>query len=146
MSKQVGLDMLLYYDDAGGWETEDWTEIDDVRDLSAPDSFSEADVSRRASGLKQTEPGLRDVSIEFEMVYDPSDGGFAAIQAAYYGKTPIILALANDDITQNGTEFFAAECKILKFERNEPLEGANTYSVMAKPCWPGNYRFDTVSA
>jgi hypothetical protein len=35
------------------------------------------------------------------------------------------------------------ECKITKFERNESLEGANLYSVVAKPCWPGYALFGT---
>jgi len=144
MSKQVGLDMKLYRDNAGGYGTETWLEIENVRDLSAPDSLGEADVSRRDSGMKQTEGTLRDVSIEWEMVHDPSDADFTAIQTAYYTKAAIVLALANDNIATNGTEYFAVQCKIMKFERQEPLEGAVTYSVTAKPCWPGNYRFDTV--
>lgn len=144
MSKQVGLDMKLYRDTGGGYGTETWEEIANVRDLSAPDAFSEADVSRRAIGVKQSEPTLRDVSIEWEMVHDPADTDFAAIQSAYYAKTALVLAMANDNIATSGTEYLAVQCKILKFERQEPLEGAVTYAVTAKPCWPGNYRFATV--
>lgn len=144
MSKQVGLEMKLYRDNGGGYGTESWLEIENVRDLSAPDAFGEADVSRRDSGMKQTEPTLRDVAIDWEMIHDPADADFTAVQSAYYAKTAIVLALANANIATAGTEYLAVECKILKFERQEPLEGAVTYSVTAKPCWPGNYRFATV--
>jgi hypothetical protein len=139
MGKQVGLDMKLYR--ATGSPA--WNLVDNVRDLTGPDSFSEADVSRRASGRKQTEPALRDISIEWEMVYDPSDAGFAEIQTVYYGRTMIELALANEAIATSGAEYLRVECKIVKFERNEALEGANLYSVVAKPCWPGYALFGT---
>lgn len=145
MGKQVGLDMKLYWND-DVYASPDWTEITNVRDLTGPDSFSEADVSRRASGMKQTEPALRDISIEWEMVYDETDAGFTEIRDRYYGRTMIELALANDNIATSGTECLRVECKLTKFERSEALEGANTYAVTAKPCWPGRFSFDTVPA
>jgi hypothetical protein len=146
MSKQIGLDMKLYYDDGGGWDSEDWVEITNVRDLTGPDSMGEADVGRRAFGNKQTEPTLRDVAIEWESVYDPSDTAFMAIKAAYYGKTLVELALADGDITTNGTIFTRIETKILKFERSEQLAGGNYYSISAKPCWGARTSLETVSA
>ncbi len=142
MSKQIGLDMFLYWN-ASIRATPSWTIITNVRDLTGPDSMGEADVSRRASGRKQSEPTLRDISFEWEMVYDPSDAGFVEIQTVFYGRTMIELALANEAIATSGAEFLRVECKITKFERNEALEGANLYSVVAKPCWPGYFLFGT---
>lgn len=143
MGHQVGLDMNLYYNN-NTFASPSWIELTDVRDLTGPDSFSEADVSRRLSGRKQTEPGLRDISIEWEMVYDVTDTGFALIQTRYYARTLIEFALANDNIVTTGTEYLRVECKLFKFERNEGLEGANLYSVVAKPCWPGRFSFNVV--
>ncbi len=142
MSKQIGLDMFLYWnDDVRG--SPDWQPITNVRDLTGPDSMGEADVSRRAVGRKESEPTLRDISIEWEMVYDPSDAGFAEVQTRYYARTLMELALANEAIATSGAEYLRVECKIVKFERNEALEGANLYSVVAKPCWPGYFSFGT---
>ncbi len=143
MAHQIGLDMKLYYNSSIR-ATPAYALISNVRDLTGPDSFSEADVSRRASGRKQSEPALRDFSIEFEMVYDATDTAFALIQTRYYARTMIELVLANDLIATSGTEYLRVECKITKFERNEALEGANLYSVVAKPCWPGYALFGTI--
>jgi hypothetical protein len=137
MSKQVGLDMKLYYN-TGSFAAPTWAEISNCRDLTGPDSFAEADVSRRAAGFKQYEPTIRDFSIEWEMVKDDNDAGFTLVRTRYAAKTIIELALADGGITVSGTIFFRVECKLFKFERNESLEGANLYSVTAKPCWSAN--------
>jgi hypothetical protein len=142
MGHQLGLDMKLYYN-SGTRVSPTNVLITNVRDLTGPDSFSEADVSRRASGRKQSEPALRDISFEWEMVYDPTDTAFVLIQTRYYARTMIELILANDAIATSGTEYLRVECKLTKFERNEALEGANLYSVVAKPCWPGYALFGT---
>jgi hypothetical protein len=137
MSKQVGLDMDLYYN-SGSNASPVWVPVSDCRDLTGPDSFAEADVSRRAAGFKQTEPTLRDASFEWEMVYDPADSAFAALKTRYAAKTLTELALADGPIATSGTIYFRIECKLFKFERNESLEGANLYSVSAKPCYSQN--------
>jgi len=143
MGKQVGLDMKLYRN-TGSSGTPVWDIINNVRDLTGPDSYSEADVSVRNVGIKLTEPALRDISIEWEMIYDDTDPDFTAIQTAYAGKVLIELALADGligtagSVASGGTagsHYIRIECKILKFERTEALEGANAYAVIAKPCW-----------
>jgi len=144
MGKQVGLDMKLYYNSAT-FASPTWVLLANVRDLTGPDSFSEADVSKRGSGRKQTEPALRDISIEWEMVYDDLDvTGFVEMQTRYYNRTLTELALADAAIATSGTHYLRVECKLLKFERNEALEGANLYGVTAKPCWPGRFSFNAV--
>jgi len=37
-----------------------------------------------------------------------------------------------------GTQVFRADCAILKFDRNEPLENVVTVSVAAKPTYSAN--------
>jgi hypothetical protein len=119
--------------------------IDNVRDLTGPDSFGEADVSvRGGAGIKWTEPTQQDAAIEWEMVYDATDADFVAIQTAYLAKSMIELALA-DAATGTafttgsggvaGTKYTRMECKVFKFERSEQLAGGNLYSVAAKPCY-----------
>lgn len=137
MSKQIGLDMKLYRN-TGSFAIPVWTLIDNCRDLSAPDSMSEADVSRRASQYRQTEPALRDFSIEFEMVQDATDTNFTSIRTAYAARTLIEFALADGLIATVGTIYFRIECKITEFSRVEPLEDANIYSVKAKPAFSAN--------
>jgi hypothetical protein len=143
MGKQVGLDMKLYYNSAS-YAAPTWVLINNVRDLTGPDAFSEADVSTRKLGMKETEPALRDISIEWEMVYDDQDTtGFVQMQTNYYNRSVTELALADNLIATSGAHYLRVTCKLLKFERNEALEGANLYSVSAKPCWPGQFSFNT---
>lgn len=137
MSTQIGLDMKLYYN-TSNYASPSWSLISDVRDLTAPDVFKEADVSRRAAGFNQYEPTLRDFSIEFDSVYDYSDTAFAALLTRYAAKTLTEFALADGLIATNGTHYLRVECKLFKAERSEPLEGANVYSFMAKPCYSSN--------
>jgi hypothetical protein len=130
-----------------------WAVVNNVRDLTGPDSFSEADVSIRGAGIKLTEPALRDISIEWEMIYDDTDADFVAVQSAYAATNMMELALADGLIGTGGTSatggtagshYMRVQTKILKFERNEALEGANAYSVTAKPCW-GNTTAPTLN-
>lgn len=143
MGKQVGLDMKLYR--ATGSPA--WNLVDNVRDLTGPDSFSEADVSVRGVGIKLTEPALRDISFDWEMIYDESDTDFTAIRTAYAAKTSIEFAFADGTLGTAGTtgsggtagvKYIRVTCKVFKFERSEALEGANSYAVTVKPCYSSN--------
>ena len=137
MSKQVGLDMYLYYN-TGTYGSPTWTLIENVQDLTGPDSFAEANVSRRKVKFEQLEPTLRKVSFEWGMIYDPSDTAFAALKANYAAKTLTEFAFADGPIATNGTIYLRIECKIFTFDRDESLEGANAYKVVAKPCYSSN--------
>ena len=77
---------------------------------------------------------LKDASIEFEMPWDTASDGFQAVKDAYFDDTVIGLCLADNPLGEGGafpagTEVFRADCAILKFERNEPLEQAVSVSV-----------------
>jgi len=107
----------------------------------------EADVTTRASGgWKQTVGTLKDAGIEFEVVWDTADAGFQAVMDAYFDDTLIGLAVADGPIETPGTQVFKADCAVLKFDRNEPLENAVTVSVTAKPTYSANQPVYEVTA
>ncbi|MBE3068863.1 MAG: hypothetical protein IMZ66_01365, partial [Planctomycetes bacterium] len=86
---------------------------------------------------------LKDAGIEFEVVWDTAVAGFLAVMDAYFGDTVIGLCLADNPLGEGGTfpagtQVFRADCAILKFDRNEPLENAVTVSVTAKPTYSAN--------
>lgn len=145
MSKQVGLDMMLYRNSAT-YGSPTWVLIENVRDLTGPDSMGEADVSIRGNGLKLSEPTLEEVSFEWDMIHDPDDADFNAVKAAYEGKTLIEFAFADGPIATSGTKYLRIETKVFKFDRAEPLEGANVRSIVAKPCWGARKSLVTVGA
>jgi len=74
---------------------------------------------------------LKNGTVEFEMIWDTGDAGFAAIKDAYFNNTAIALAILDG---ANG-EGLDADFSITNFSRNEPLEEAITVSVTAKPTY-----------
>lgn len=122
----LGMDAKLYYGTAGQSASNEMT---NVRDVTVTAEAGEADVTTRAnSGWRATVATLRECTIEFEMVWDPGDAGFAAVKAAYLNSGLIALkALDKADGTGVDGDF-----GITSFTQNQPLEEAITVSVTAK--------------
>jgi hypothetical protein len=113
-----------------------WNEIPNVRDLTLTLEASEADVSTRGGGgWRATAAGLKEVTIEWEMVWDPADEDMQAIRDAWLNNASIELAAVDGGITTQGTQGIRAICAITKFTRNESLDEAMTVSVTAKPTY-----------
>ena len=125
-SYTLGLEAKLFFGAAGSTAT---TEMKNVKDVTLNMETGEADVTTRAAeGWRLTAATLKEASVEFEMVWDPSDGGFAAIKEAYFKAEP--LALFVSDGNENGLD---ADFVVTSFSRSEPLEEALTVSVTCKP-------------
>jgi len=136
MSIKLGMEAKLYYKTGGVGGVGDWTELGNVRDLTLNLETGEADVTRRANaGWRATVATLKDGSIEFEMVWDTADAGFAAVKDAYFNNTAIGFAVMDGDIETVGSQGLQADFSITNFSRNEPLEEAVTVSVTAKPTY-----------
>ena len=139
MGSRMGFEASLYFCAAGIGGTPTWTELTNVKDVSLSVEASEADVTTRASGgHKVVVGGLKEATVEFEMVWDSADAGFAAIQSAFNGRTAIGLAVMDGDIETAGSQGLWADCAILKFDRQEKLGEAITASVTAKPTYSAN--------
>jgi len=122
----LGMDAKLYYGNAGSSATNEMT---NVRDVTVTAEAGEADVTTRAnSGWRATVATLRECTIEFEMVWDPADAGFAAVKTAYL-TSDLIAFKALDQAGGTGVD---ADFSITSFSRSEPLEEAITVSVTAK--------------
>lgn len=134
MSEKLGAEAKLYKSPAlsGAPATGTWTEITGARDVNVDPSADEADFSTRASRWKRTKPSLRDLTIEFEMNYDPDDAVLTALRSAFVNSTEIALAAMDGDITTPGTRGLAGNFGIFGFRRNEPLSGPMTVSISAK--------------
>lgn len=137
MAEQIGLDMLLYRN-TGTNGSPTWALIENVGDLTGPDSMDKIELPRRKTAIKQYEPGQRDISFEWDMIKDETDTQFTALRTAYAAKTLTEFAFANGPIATAGTKYFRVECKIFEFSRTEPINGANAYHVVAAPCWSAN--------
>jgi predicted secreted protein len=133
MDVKLGLDAKLYRN-TGSYETPEWEEVENVRDLTLNVEGGEADVTtRKNGGWKAVVPTLKEGSIEFEMVWDTDDEDFEAIRAAYFDRTNIEFAVMDGDITVAGSQGLRATMVIIKFNREEKLDDALKASVTAKP-------------
>ena len=129
MSIKLGMEAKLYYGAAG---TTAATELTNVKDVTLNLESGEADVTTRGnSGWRATVGTLKTGSVEFEMIWDSDDAGFAAIKDAYFNNTPIALAILDGA----GGEGLDADFSITNFSRKEALEEAITVSVTAKPTY-----------
>lgn len=138
MSIRLGMDAKLYRN-AGSGGSPNWIEVTNVKDLTLNLEKGEADVTTRANGgWRATVGTLKDASIEFQMVWDANDAGFAAIQQAFFSNTPIEFAVMDGDISDPSSEGLVATCDIFNFTRNETLEEAIMVDVTLKPTYSGS--------
>lgn len=129
MAYKLGMEAKAYYGAAGATAT---TELTNVKNLTLNLSTGEADTTTRANqGWRATAATLKEGSVEFEMLWDTSDAGFSALQAAWFAADPIALAILDGD-SGSGLD---ADFVITNFSRNEQLEEAITVSVTAKPTY-----------
>jgi len=132
MGAKVGIDAKIYVAATGQSGT--FNEVKNARNVTLNLGRSEADVSSRGGGgWKTVAAGLKEVSIEFEIIDDPSDTTFATIRDAWLNGSKIGLQVLDGDLTENGSQGLKADCVITGFNRDEPLEDALTYKVTAKP-------------
>lgn len=142
MSIKLGMEARLNYKTGGQDGAGSWTELANTKDVTLNLETGEADVTTRAnSGWRATVATLKEASVEFEMVWDTADAGFAAIKNAYLNNDPIGLQVLDGEDGQG----LQADFMITAFSRSESLEEAITVSVTAKvtysvtpPSWIGD--------
>lgn len=138
MGAKLGLDAKLYRN-AGSYESPDWKEITNVRDVTLNLEAGEADVTTRGNaGWRANIATLKDGTVEFEMVWDTDDENFTAIRQAFLSSGAVEFAVMDGDIDTSGSQGLRATMSITSFSRNEPLEEAITVSVTAKPTYAAN--------
>ncbi len=135
MSVKLGMNGKLYRN-TGTYAAPVWAEITNVKDVTLSLETGEADVTTRANnGWKASKATLKTASVEFDMVWDPDDEGFAAMRTAFFENTPVELFVADADQDLEAAEGLRATMSVIKFDRKEPLEEAMTVSVSVKPTY-----------
>ncbi|GMV72850.1 MAG: hypothetical protein AMXMBFR77_26870 [Phycisphaerales bacterium] len=138
MGFKLGLDCKLYRN-TGTWGSPTWAEVGNARDVTVNLERGEADLTTRANaGWRATVGTLKDASLEFEMVWDPGDAGFAAVRDAFLNGTVLDMVALDGGIAVSGSQGLRAEFSILSFSRSEPLEEGVTVNVTAKPAYSEN--------
>ena len=126
MSVILGLNAKLFRGASG---TQAKEEMKNVKDLTLNLETGEADVTTRATeGWKASVATLKDASLEFGMLYDPTDTDLDAVQEAFMSNTPLAFFITDGDGTGLDADF-----SITNFSIEQPLEEAMSVSVTAKP-------------
>jgi hypothetical protein len=134
MSAKLGKDAKLFYKTGGVAAEGDWTELTCLKDVTLNVEKSEADVTTRANnGWKAVLGALKEGSVELEIVWDPEDAGFTAVQESFFQDKALGLAIL-DGPMESGTGL-KADFAVTKFSRKEPLGEAMTAGVTAKPTY-----------
>jgi hypothetical protein len=132
MPIKLGMEAKLYYKVGGQGGAGSWVELTKLKDVTLSLEAGDADVTTRANnGWRATVATLKEATVEWEMVWDPTDVGFGAIKDAFLGNDVIGLQVL-DDATGGAGEGLQADFMITNFSRNEALEEAITVSVSAK--------------
>ncbi|MBL0920926.1 MAG: hypothetical protein IBJ10_02225 [Phycisphaerales bacterium] len=132
MAFRLGMKGVLNYKVGGVAGGGAWTALAIVRDVTLNLEKGEADMSSRANdGWRATVGTLKDASVEFEMVHDPANAGFAVIRDAFL-EDEVIGIQALDEADGEGLQ---ADCMVLSLSRAEPLEEGMVVSVTVKPTY-----------
>lgn len=134
---RIGLNCKLYRNTATGanaYTTPTWVELTNVRDVTIPMTKAEADTSRRGSTWKTRKGTLKDASIDFQLMHDDGDTGFAALLDSYVNGTPIDMLALDGAINDGNAQGLRATVEVFNFQPGQPLEGAVMYDVSCKPC------------
>jgi hypothetical protein len=137
MAYALGMNAVIQYKSGGvgADPTTGWNTMGNVTDVTLNAETAEADVTTRSNnGWRATVPTLKDGGIEFEMIWDPSDAGFTAIQQAFLNST-IIGIRALDKAPDGSAQGLRADMAVTNFSRTEPLEEAIKASVSLKPTY-----------
>ena len=111
---KLGMNGKLYRNTAT-YEAPTWVEITNVKDLTLSLETGEADVTTRANnGWRASKATLKDGSVEFEMVWDTEDEGFAAVKSAFFGNTSIELAVMDGDMDTEEVQGLRATFSVTK--------------------------------
>jgi len=126
MAHKLGKDAKLYRGTAGSTAA---TLMTNVRDVTNPDERNEIDTSSRAYDHETVDVGQIKTSIEWSMSADEADADYAAILAAYLGRTAIALKC----ISGTSGKGIDGDFKITKLSRSEQLKDQVLVDVVAKP-------------
>lgn len=131
-NEKVGLDCKLYYKAGGVGGGGAWSELLGVRDVSGSGETTAAEVQGRDSVVKKYRPGQRDISIEFEVVWDKANTGHVALRDAFQNRTYVGIRMLDGPSGSQSTGP-EGDFMVQTFSQNQPVEDAVTFSVTLKP-------------
>lgn len=133
----MGINAKLYYN-TGTYGSPTWTEICIVGDVTLNMERSESSIAMRCSTWELVKYVLKKGSIDFKLWNIPGNTAFQAIRDAFNDATTIEVAVMDGDISTAATTLtqgLRAFVQVGKFNRSEPIEGAQNYDITLKPTY-----------
>jgi hypothetical protein len=101
------------------------TIVEEARDVTLDPTMSEIDCTTRAnSGFKSTGTGLKDLSIDGELLFQPGNTNYATLRNAFLGTGKISAACLTDARDAENAEGPYGRWSITKLTQPQPLDGA----------------------
>lgn len=115
-----------------------WATLNGVEDVTLVLDDEDVELNvRDMAGFKSSFKGLRDWSVEFDLLWDPLDSGFTAIRDAYLNaagtEAAACIGLHILDGIVTGDQGVEGPFNIMKFTRSEARGDLMIASVVAKP-------------
>jgi len=135
MSVKTGNEAKAYHN-TGTYGTPVWDEIANIRDLTLAVEKNKIDASTRGSTWRKNKFGLKDASVDFQMIFDEDDADFEVVRDAFFAapaNAAVEFAIMSEDITTVGSEGLRALFEVASFTKNEPLEDIQTVDVSIAP-------------
>lgn len=133
----IGADCKLYRN-TGTWASPTWNEIQRARDVTINLERAEADMSSRVTEWKLTKGALKDLTIEFDLVYHQDDPDYVVLRDAFLNNTTVEMTALDGSSATNGSEGPRAHMTVLQFGRPEPLEDTVRIPITVKPANAAN--------
>jgi hypothetical protein len=136
MAAVRGKDFKLYrntddpYDNSPTFE-----EVENVRDLTRSKTKALADVSIRGSSYRMQLGTLKELSVEFQMVYDAEDIHYVALEDAFEDDSDLELLILDGSIETVGSRGIRFMAQVTDFTNNEALEDAGLTDVTVVPAY-----------
>lgn len=122
------------YINGGTYGSPTWQLICNVKDLTLSMENGEADVTTRCgAGFREYVPSLTDVTVDFQMIYDPSDARWEDLRAAFFDKTTEEFLVLDGAVATSGSEGLRFHAFVRSFTRNETLGEAIMSDVSLRP-------------
>lgn len=135
MTVKIGQQRFISYNQSSDYANPSWATVDLTKDCKIPMGHGESDASNRGGGgFSSTEPGLTQLSYEFNMIEDRENAAYQALRAAFLAKSQLDVWASDAAPGTPGASGPRAVCKVFKFDNGETLGDVTTIDVVIKPC------------
>jgi hypothetical protein len=129
----LGMDAKFYLGDINA-SIDEMNEVDNIKDLKLTMGKSTVDISTRGGARTRMKVGtLKEISVEFQMMWNNEDTYFNILRDAYSKDTEVSAAILTGSKTENGSQGPIFNWIVSKLDRDESLESNITADVTLEP-------------